>query len=170
MGPPGHLAIGFAAKPIAPMAPLWALLLATEVPDLLFFGFEAAGVEYQAVTQTNLSQGMQMISPGFNPYSHGLFMTAVWAILIAGVAFLVFRDRRTSMVLGLVVFSHWVLDFIVHPPELSLLFDDSPLVGLGLWSSGTGFIISVILEIALLAGGIVIYFRTRKQKGEKAFV
>ena len=45
MGPPGHLGIGFAAKPVAPRAPLWVLLVASEVPDLLFFAFEAAGIE-----------------------------------------------------------------------------------------------------------------------------
>lgn len=170
MGPPGHLAIGFAAKPIAPEAPLWALLLATEVPDLLFLGFEAVGVEYQAVTQTDLKKGMQIISPGFNPWSHGLFMIAVWSILIGGIAYFVFRNRRTSIVLGLLVFSHWVLDFIVHPPELPLFFDGSPLIGLGLWSSGTGFIFSVILEIVLLFLGVVIYLRTRKGKREKASI
>lgn len=170
MGPPGHLAIGLAAKPITPLAPLWALLLASEVPDLLFFGFEAAGIEYQAVTQTNLNQGMQMFSPGFNPYSHGLFMTGIWSILVGVIAYFVFRDRRTSIVLGLVVFSHWVLDFIVHPPELSLFFDGSPLVGLGMWSSGAGFISSVILEVILLAVGIAIYFGMRKKMLEKASV
>ena len=170
MSPLGHLAIGFAAKPFAPIAPLWALLLASEVPDLLFFGFEAAGIEYQAVAQTDLNQGLQIISPGSNPWSHGLFMTAVWAILVAGIAFLLFRNRRTSIVLGLMVLSHWVLDFLVHPPELSLLFDGSLLVGLSLWSSGFGLIISVILEVVLLAVGISIYLRTRKQQNEKGQV
>jgi len=170
MSPLGHLAIGFAAKPITPMAPLWALLLASEVPDLLFLGLEAAGIEYQAITQTDLNQGLQIINPGSNPWSHGLFMTAVWSILIAGIAFFFFRNRRTSIVLGLMLLSHWVLDFLVHPPELPLLFDGSPLVGLGLWSSGFGLIISVILEIVLLAVGIAIYLRTRKRKSEKATV
>jgi membrane-bound metal-dependent hydrolase YbcI (DUF457 family) len=170
MSPLGHLAIGFAAKPIAPIAPLWALLLASEVPDLLFLGLEAAGIEYQAITQTDLNQGLQIINPGSNPWSHGLFMTAVWSILIAGIAFFFFRNRRTSIVLGLMLLSHWVLDFLVHPPELPLLFDGSPLVGLGLWSSGFGLIISVILEIVLLAVGIAIYLRTRKRKSETATV
>jgi hypothetical protein len=167
MGPPGHLALGFAAKPIAPSAPLWALFLAAELPDLLFFGFEAVGIEYQAITQTDLSHGMQMIAPGFNPYSHGLFMTGIWSILVGGIAFLVFRNWRTSIVLGLVVFSHWVLDFIVHPAELSLLFDGSPLVGLGMWSSGAGFIGSVILELVLVAVGITSYLTSRKLKSKK---
>lgn len=170
MSPLGHLAIGFGAKPIAPIAPLWALLLASEVPDLLFLGLEAAGIEYQAVTQTDLNQGLQIINPGSNPWSHGFIMTAVWAILVAGIAFLFFRNRRTSIVLGLLVLSHWVLDFLVHPPELPLLFDGSPLIGLGLWSSGFGLIISVILELVLLAVGIAIYLRTRKRKSEKATV
>jgi membrane-bound metal-dependent hydrolase YbcI (DUF457 family) len=170
MSPLGHLAIGFAAKPFAPLAPLWALLLASEVPDLLFLGLEAAEIEYQAITQKDLNQGLQMISLGYNPWSHGLFMTAVWAILVGGIAFLFFRNRRTSIVLWLLVLSHWVLDFLVHPPELPLLFDGSPLVGLGLWSSGFGLIISVILEVVLLAVGIAIYLRTRKRKSETATV
>jgi hypothetical protein len=97
-------------------------------------------------------------------------MAAVWAILVAGIAFLFFRNRRTSIVLGLMVLSHWVLDFLVHPPELSLLFDGSLLVGLSLWSSGFGLIISVILEVVLLAVGISIYLRTRKQQNEKGQV
>lgn len=168
MGPPGHLGIGFAAKPIAPMAPLWVLLLASEVPDLLFSGFEAAGIEYQAIDQISLSQGLQMISPGFNPFSHGLIMTGIWSILVGVIAYFVFRNRRTSIVIGLVVFSHWVLDFIVHPPELSLLFDGSPLVGLGMWSSGAGFISSVILELVLLSVGVTIYLTSKKRKSIKA--
>ncbi len=40
MGPPGHLAIGLAAKSAVPKAPLWVLLVATEIPDLLFFAFQ----------------------------------------------------------------------------------------------------------------------------------
>jgi hypothetical protein len=85
-------------------------------------------------------------------------------VLAAVIAYLVYRDRRASSMIGLVVFSHWVLDFIVHAPDLPLLFKDSPKVGLGLWTSGTGLIISVILEFALLAGGFAIYMAARKQK------
>jgi hypothetical protein len=44
MGPPGHIAIAFAAKPAAPKAPLWVLIVATEVLDLLAFAFIALGI------------------------------------------------------------------------------------------------------------------------------
>ena len=163
MGPPGHFGIGLAAKPAAPKAPLWVLLVATEVPDMLYFAFHAAGIESAAVSTTDFSQGVEILSPGSIPWSHGLFMCVVWSVVAAAIAFLFFRDRRTSVVIGLMVFSHWVLDFIVHVPDLPLLFDGSPLVGLGLWGSGPGLIISGILEVGLFAGGLVIYLVSRKR-------
>jgi hypothetical protein len=52
----------------------------------------------------------------------------------------------------------------VHSRELPLFFSGSPLLGLGLWTSGPGLIISGIIEIVLLAGGLTIYLRWRKRK------
>jgi hypothetical protein len=90
-------------------------------------------------------------------------MSIVWSILFGAVAFIFFRDRRTSLILGIVVFSHWILDFIVHPPDLPLFLDGSPLLGLGLWTSGPGLIASGILEFVLLVGGLVLYIIFRKR-------
>jgi len=90
-------------------------------------------------------------------------MCVVWSVVAAAIGYLFYRDRRTSVVIGLMVFSHWVLDFIVHVPDLPLLFDGSPLVGLGLWGSGPGLIISGILEVGLFAGGLAIYLVSRKR-------
>ena len=69
--------------------------------------------------------------------------------------------------IGLVVFSHWILDFIVHPPDLPILFRGSPELGLGLWTSGPGLVFSLILDLALLIGGIVVYLVARKRKTSK---
>jgi hypothetical protein len=168
MGPPGHLGIGFAAKRVAPKAPLWVLLVATEVLDLLSFLLMTIGIERMGITSIDLSQGIQYLSPASVPWSHGLFMSVVWSVLAGAIGYIVYRDRRTGLVLGLVVFSHWVLDLIVHLPDLPLLFDGSPLVGLGLWGSGSGLVISGILELALLAAGIAIYVITRKRKPVQA--
>jgi hypothetical protein len=163
MGPPGHFGIGLAAKPAAPKAPLWVLLLATEVPDLLFFAFQTVGIEDAGVSTTEIGQGVEILSPAFVPWSHGLLMCAVWSAVAALIAFLFYRDRRTSVVIGLLVLSHWVLDFIVHLPDLPILFNGSPLVGLGLWGSGPGLIFSGILELGLLAAGLAIYWTARKR-------
>jgi hypothetical protein len=148
MGPPGHFAVAFAAKPAAPKAPLWVLLVATEILDLLCFGFMAAGIK-RAAPDPSL------------PWSHGLFMSIVWSAVAGVIAFLFYRDRRTSIVIGFLVFSHWVLDFIAHDSDLPLLFNGSPLVGLGLESS---LAVGLIMELSLLAGGIAIYLVARKRK------
>ena len=160
---PGHLGIGFAAKPIAPRVPLWLLLVATEALDLLSFVFVTIGIEQLGVTQVDIHQGLQFVTLGHIPWSHGLLMSVVWSLVFALLALLIYRDKQTSVVLGLAVFSHWILDFIVHAPDLPLFFADSPLLGLGLWSSGPGLILSGVLEIALLAGGIAVYVNDRKR-------
>jgi len=164
MGPPEHLGIGFAAKKIAPQVPLWVFLVASWLLDFLSFIFLALGLEKFAVTEINFEQGVHFIVPGSVPGSHGLFMSIIWSLIFGGIAYLIYRDTRTSAVLGLVVFSHWLLDLIVHPPDLPILFEGSPNLGLGLWSSGWGLIISFILELVLLGGGIAIYAAWRKSR------
>jgi hypothetical protein len=148
MGPPGHIAIAFAAKPATSKASLWVLIMATEILDLLSFGFLAAGIEHTGPEP-------------WLPWSHGLFMSVVWSAVVGVIAYIFYRDRRTSIVTGLLVFSHWGLDFISHDSDLPLLFNSSPLVGLGLESS---LAIGLIMELSLLASGIAIYLVTRKKK------
>src|SRR5690554_4239098 len=89
-------------------------------------------------------------------------MCLVWSVLVAAISFLFCRDRRTSFVIGAMVFSHWVLDFIVYS-TLPLFFDNSQLVGLGLLKSRSGIVMAIILEISLIIGGITIYLVTRKR-------
>lgn len=163
----GHFGVAFAAKTVVPRAPLWTLLVVCEGSDLLCFGFASAGLESLGFSQTDLANGVQYLVPGNVPYSHGLFMTLIWSALAAAAAYLFLRDRLAASILGLVVFSHWVLDFIVHPPDLPLFFDGSPLLGLGLWGSGPGLIASILLEFALLAGGVVLYIRHRQNTIEE---
>jgi hypothetical protein len=57
------------------------------------------------------------------------------------------------------VFSHWILDFIVHVPDLPL-YDNRAKVGLGLWNKPT---VAFCLEAVLLLGAIAIYLRTVKR-------
>jgi hypothetical protein len=161
---PGHFGIAFAAKPVAPKAPLWLLLVASELLDLLTFLFAGIGMERIGTSQTDIEQGTRILTPASVPWSHGLVMSLVWSILVAGLAILFIRDRRTAGMLGLVIFSHWILDFLVHPADLPLFFAGSPTLGLGLWSTGPGLILSGILEFGLLAGGIAIYMIWRKKK------
>jgi len=141
MGPLGHCAIGFAAKPAAAKIPLGVMLLATVALDILAVAFNLAGIEGPAGTPL--------------PWSHGLFMSVIWSVVAALLTAHIYQSRRAGVVIGLLVFSHWVLDFISHPipfssfswrswqwvyghplrSDLPLLFKGSATVGLGLYNS-----------------------------------
>jgi hypothetical protein len=77
MDPVAHASVALMAKPAVPEAPLWALIAATQLPDLLFFAFEAAGLEQQAETRINFHQGLIYLSQPTMHLSHGLLMTLV---------------------------------------------------------------------------------------------
>ena len=67
--------------------------------------------------------------------------------------------RRSEAVwVGAAVFSHWVLDLLVHRPDLPL-YDDTMKVGLGLWNHPA---LALALEAVLLFGGMILYLRTTR--------
>ena len=93
------------------------------------------------------------------PYTHSLLAAVLWSAA-AGVAYrLLARPlrRAASPLVGLAVFSHWVLDFVVHRPDLPL-YDDTAKVGLGLWNRP---VLAFALEATLLLGGMALYLRHR---------
>jgi membrane-bound metal-dependent hydrolase YbcI (DUF457 family) len=158
----GHLAPAFTARSTAGTAiPLWLLLVASEVNDILSILFSAGGIEPRVViTSMDFQQGVRYLAPTSSPWSHGLFMSILYTVTAAILAFLLYRDRRTSIVVGLVVFSHWILDFLMHS-NLPLFFQTSPHVGLGLENTGIGFLCMTILDLLLLVTGMAIYLRAR---------
>lgn len=158
----GHLAAGFAAKPVEPKIPLWVLLVASETNDILYFLFASIGLEQKAVMTMDFSQGVKYLTPALNPWSHGLFMSIIWSLTAALIGYLLYKDRRSSRLLGAVVFSHWLLDFLMHS-NLPLFFTDSPLVGLGLENSGIGFLFMTIFDLVILAGAILFYYHAKKR-------
>jgi hypothetical protein len=161
---PGHLGVALAAKPLTPRVPLWILLIASEGIDILFFIFSLLGFEKQAVSISSVEKGIEIQVPGVIQWSHGLFMAVIWSIQATIITFMVVHQKKSALVVGLVFFSHWVLDFVVHNPDLPVYFEGSPTLGLGLWGSGPGMIFSGILELALLGGGLFIYFRWRRNQ------
>jgi hypothetical protein len=154
----GHIAVGLAAKPVAPKVPLGALLVSASAIDTLCGVFVIAGIE-----------GIDADGASSIPWSHGLFMAVVWSIAGLALTYLLSRDWRTSIVIGLLVFSHWVLDFISHPmgmgrelpPDIPLLFEGSPKVGLGLYNSVAA---ALITDLGMFVGGIVVYLASTRAK------
>lgn len=149
----GHLGLGLAVGKAVPKASIAVLLSAPMLLDILWIIFSFAGIDP-------------------NVWSHGLFMSVIWSLAAAALTGLLTRSFRTGAIIGLLVFSHWVVDFITHPmgfifpmdTGIPLFFRGSPIVGLGLYNSLAGVIIG---EAVLIIPGVVIYIVTlRKQKRE----
>jgi membrane-bound metal-dependent hydrolase YbcI (DUF457 family) len=129
----GHFALGLAAKRFAPQTPLSLLLAAPLVPDLLFPLLLLLGWEQMRLAPG--ASGFLAMELVHMPYSHSLLASGGWALLLALAWFAWRRDARGSLVLGLLVLSHWVLDALTHRPDMALLISGGPKVGLGLWNS-----------------------------------
>jgi membrane-bound metal-dependent hydrolase YbcI (DUF457 family) len=154
----GHFAVGFAAKRLAPRASLGTLFFAAQFIDLLWPVLLLAGVERVAIAPGNTA--FTPLDFEHYPWSHSLLAVANWALLVGVTYFLIRHDRRTGIVLGLLVVSHWLLDLITHRPDLPL-WPGSQHVGLGLWNSVPG---TLVLEIGVFVVGVLIYLRTTRAR------
>ena len=152
----GHYAVAFGAKRAAPRTSLGALIAAAQFLDLLWPVLLLAGVERVAPG----GRGFLALSFTYYPWSHSLLMAAVWALLGAGAYGAATRDRRAAVVIGALVLSHWVLDYVVHVPDLPL-YPGGPKVGLGLWRSAAG---TAAVEGAMTVVGLWLYLGTTRPR------
>lgn len=148
----GHFAVAFGARAVVPRTSLGSLFLASQFVDLLWPTLLLLDLE-----EAEISPGITAVTPlDFvdYPISHSLLMAGVWGVLLGAIAWVVGKDLRAATVLGCCVVSHWLLDFIVHRPDLPVAFSGTTFAGLGLWNSVPG---TLIVEGGLLAAGVAIY-------------
>jgi hypothetical protein len=159
----GHYAAALAAKAAEPRAPLWTLVAGCQLIDIGWGVFIATGIERAEADP--LLPGSNLVL-AYMPWTHSLPAVIVWSIaagLLAGALLRV--STRVAVVIGAVVFSHWVLDLIVHRPDLEL-FPGGPKAGLGLWNLPVP---EQALEMGLLAVAGVFWGASRKALGESAW-
>lgn len=155
----GHY--GPAAAVAGPKINLWRGFLAVQFLDILWAPMVLAGIEHVRIvpnfTAANHFDLYHM------PYSHSLPMALLWSL----VAVLAYRGlaRKAGWggagLIGGLVFSHWVLDFLVHKPDLALWFGDEK-VGLGLWDNRA---LSFSLEMVIFLGALAIYAGRTSARG-----
>jgi membrane-bound metal-dependent hydrolase YbcI (DUF457 family) len=159
----GHFGLAAAVKAKRPETPLWALMAATQLLDILFVPLLLSGVE--TIDQSGgAGYGKAVIHAD---YTHSLAGALVIALLAGWLA-----GRRWGLksggAIGGMVFSHWLLNLIVHRADMPVLpgnWGGLPLLGLGVWKSpGT----SMLLESLLVAAGILLYAGSLRQKAGKA--
>lgn len=155
----GHFGIGLGAKAKAPFISLGTLFLAAQFVDLLWPTLLLLGWE-----QVAIQPGVTTVNPLkfiYYPITHSLLMGVGWGVLLGGIYFALQRNKMGAFVIGALVVSHWVLDLIVHIPDLPLYPGNSPMMGLGLWNSIIG---TLLVEGLVFLLGLYFYLRTTQAK------
>lgn len=153
----GHWAPAFLAAAVSPRAPrLGALFLAGQLVDWAFFGLTIVGVEKMRIEPG--ATAMNALDLYHMPYTHSLLGSAAWAMAFAGILLLWRRDLAAATIGGVVVLSHWLLDLLVHRPDLTLA-GSPPKFGLGLWNYPY---VEMPLEIGLISLCFWLYLRNTK--------
>ncbi|WP_066399620.1 permease [Neobacillus mesonae] len=150
----GHFGIAAAVKSKTPELPLWSLLVSTQLLDIAFIPFNLAGME--SIEPIGEGGYAKMMIYAF--YSHS-FIGAMLLSILAGFLAGGFWGKRSGVIIGAVAFSHWVLDLIVHRPDLPILPGNAgglPLLGLGLWDY---VFASILIELLFITTGSIFYFR-----------
>ena len=156
----GHYGVSLALKRADPRLSLGGLFLAVQLLDLLFFSFVLVGIEKMRIVPGFTEYNAYDLY--FMPYSHGLVGALVWSGLVLGGVLLFRRAPFTGAALvALAVFSHFLLDVPMHTPDMPLLGEDSPKLGLGLWNHRWW---ALAAELAVLGAGLALYLRASRPR------
>jgi membrane-bound metal-dependent hydrolase YbcI (DUF457 family) len=154
----GHFGPSYAVKSLRPAIPLWLLFMAVQLVDVIWAVLVLLGVE-----KVRIAPGVTASNPldlYYMPYTHSLVAAISWSVAAGAVVWRWRRvaNRSAAVWIGAAVFSHWVLDLVVHRPDLPL-YGNEMKVGLGLWNYP---VLALSLEAALLFGGMIMYLRVTR--------
>lgn len=151
----GHFGLAAAVKAIEPKVPLWALMVSTQLLDIVFIPLLLTGIE----TIEPIGDGGYGEAIIHAEFTHSL----IGALLLAAISmFIAWRvwNRRSAIVIGSLTFSHWLIDLLVHRSDMPILpgnIRDWPLLGLRLWEFPA---VSAVVELSIILIGAILYFRS----------
>jgi hypothetical protein len=162
----GHYGASFLAKKADDSIPLWVLFLAVQLLDVVWAPLVLLGIERVRIVPG--FTGTNPLDLYYMPFTHSLVAAVAWSAAAAiayrlwtGMSGRAGRGSRGAVLVGIAVFSHWVLDFVVHRPDLPL-YDDTAKVGLGLWDRP---LTAFGLEAAHMLLGMRLYLARRPERG-----
>jgi hypothetical protein len=176
----GHYALALGAKKVVPMVSLGTLFLAVQFADLLWPTLLALGIETVEIDPGNtLMTPLNFVS---YPYSHSLVMLLVWSVVFALVYQLLSRSQarspgpqswsravRPGVIVGALVFSHYILDVLTHRPDMPVTVGGTMRLGFGLWNHPGA---ELAIESAMFIAGAAVYVsvtRPKNRAGEVGF-
>ena len=160
----GHYALALSAKKIDHLPSLAMTFIAVQFLDLLWPVFVLLGLETFEIEVGNTA--LTPLNFTSYPYSHSLLTSIGWALLLVVVYFAITRNQKGSLLVGMLVFSHWILDFLTHRADLPLSPFGDTKVGLGLWNLPA---LEITIEVGLFLIGAFVYFKTMQPQRRIAF-
>lgn len=155
----GHFGLATGVTAFSRRVPLWALMIASYLMDIVFIVLVAVGLEsFAPMNPAHPAYGQVIIHAYYSHSLAGAIVLAAAAALVGGAIW----GKRNGLVLGAVVLSHWVLDLVVHRPDLPILPGNAgnlPLLGFGLWNLPA---VSAAVELAIVITGVYLYYRSSR--------
>ena len=162
----GHFALAAATKPILKKPSIFSLMLACQFLDIFFLILFPFKIEYFTLVNTDIPGkfGNLLIHAW---YTHSLLGAILLAGIVYGVMRFIFKnDLKISLGISALVFSHWILDIVVHRPDMPLLpgnLGHLPLLGMGLWNQPwLVWFIELLMVIAAI--GIYSVYQNQNKK------
>ncbi len=157
----GHYSVSLAAAAQPRSPKLGTLFVAAQLIDIGFFAFLPLGIEHMRIVP-----GISAMNPMDLydlPWTHSMVGAIGWSIGFALLLRIWLRDWTSALIGGAVVFSHWLLDLLVHVPDLTLA-GSPPKLGLALWNHPA---IEMPLEIGLLLAAVAYYAHRTRSTGNR---
>jgi len=148
-----HLGIGCVTKKYTNNISLFLCIIAAFLPDIILIPFSILNID------------------GIN-WTHSLVMVIVFSIVFGIITYLINKDIKISIIICLLVLSHWIVDFISWPlvalipnaGNIPIFFEKNSTLGLGLYRSK---IIAYPIEIISLIISIWVIAKIRKNDKKK---
>ena len=160
----GHFGVAFAAKKAVPSVSLATLIFSAQWLDLLWPTLLLLKFETVAIDPGNTK--VTPLDFTYYPWSHSLLLVVGWSLLAGIIHYAFMKNRRAAFMIAILILSHWILDLLMHRPDLPLFPGNSPLLGFGLWNSLS---ITLIVESFIFFSGLYLYLRTTTAKNKQGF-
>lgn len=157
----GHFGLGMASKKLAPTPSLSTLFFASQFLDLLWPIFLLTGIEDVLVEPGNTA--FTPLNFVHYPWSHSLVAVIGWGLLFSLLYYFKEKNKRSAIMLGVLVISHWFLDLLVHAPDLPIGINAETKYGFGLWNHVT---VTIIIEMIIFIAGIGLYLQATRPKNK----